>query len=116
MAIQDFDWLISSDKADEVAFRVDVPGEDRGRWVLSYLPTYRRLSRDEAIVGLRLAEMILIGLSSPAGEFDAEVATLHAEMIGVTVTDVMCWLALRAAGRDREVDRDEEAESIRSAS
>ncbi|MBF6182920.1 hypothetical protein [Nocardia otitidiscaviarum] len=95
MAITASDWLITSDVAHEVAFRVDVPEPQRGRWVLSYLPTSRRLTREQAIAGVVLAEMILMGLLRPGGEFDGEIAALHAGMLGLTVTDVMCLLALR---------------------
>ncbi|MVU83550.1 hypothetical protein GPX89_40725 [Nocardia sp. ET3-3] len=106
--------MITSDVAHEVAFRIDVPEEHRGRWVLSYLPTYRRLTREQAMAGVVLAEMILIGLLRPRGEFDEEVAALHAEMLGLSVTDAMCLLALRQSGRDRHPDQ--EGESVRSAS
>lgn len=112
--VTDSNWMITSDVAHEVAFRIDVPEEHRGRWVLSYLPTYRRLSRDQAMAGVVLAEMILLGLLRPSGDFDEEVAALHAEMIGLTITDAMCLLALREAGREREARGDEEGEAARS--
>ncbi|MEV6774270.1 hypothetical protein AB0N05_37105 [Nocardia sp. NPDC051030] len=95
MAITASDWLITSDVAHEVAFRVDVPEPQRGRWILSYLPTSLRLNREQAIAGVVLAEMILIGLLRPGGQFDGEIAALHAEVLGLTVTDAMCLLALR---------------------
>ncbi|APA94306.1 hypothetical protein [Nocardia seriolae] len=114
MAVTDSQWLFTSDVVREVAFRIDVPEQHRGRWVLSYLPTYRRLSKEEAFAGLVLAEMIFIGLLRPGGEFDTEVAALHAGMIGLTVTDAMCLLALREARRDREPRPDEEDESTGS--
>ncbi|MEU6585141.1 hypothetical protein [Nocardia sp. NPDC046763] len=109
MAITELEWLITSDVAHEVAFRVDAPEEHRGRWVLSYLPTCRRLTRDQALAGLVLAEMILIGLQRPGGEFDGEVAALHAGVIGLTVTDAMCLLALRDNGSERASDPEEDA-------
>ncbi|WP_306363166.1 hypothetical protein [Nocardia sp. CC227C] len=96
MAITASDWLITSDVAHEVAFRVDVPEPQCGRWVLSYLPTSLRLTREQAIAGVVLAEMILMGLLRPGGEFDDEMAALHAGILGLTVTDAMCLLALRA--------------------
>ncbi|WP_405486500.1 hypothetical protein [Nocardia sp. NBC_00511] len=95
MAVFDHQWLITSDEVHEVAFRVDVPEDHRGRWLLSYLPTDRRLNREQAMAGMVLAEMILIGLLRPGGEFDGEIAALHAGMLGLTVTDAMCLLALR---------------------
>ncbi|QLY32208.1 hypothetical protein [Nocardia huaxiensis] len=99
MAIKETDWLLTSDVADEAAFRVDVPEPEWGRWVLSYLPTSMRVSKEQAIAGLVLAEMILIGLLRAGGEFDGEMAALHADALGLTVTDVMCLLALREQGR-----------------
>ncbi|MFC9998379.1 hypothetical protein [Nocardia sp. NPDC127526] len=100
MAITASNWLISSDVAQEVAFRVDVPEPRRGRWVLSYLPTSMRLTREQAMAGVVLAEMVIAGLLNPGGEFDGEMATLNAGILGVTLTDVMCLLALR--GNDPE--------------
>ncbi|MGV9665728.1 hypothetical protein ACWDUL_12310 [Nocardia niigatensis] len=113
MAVTEFGWLITSDVAHEVAFRVDVPEENRGRWVLSYLPTSRRLTRDQAVAGVVLAEMILLGLLRPGGEFDGEVAALHAGMIGLTVTDAMCLLALRDNGSERSGDPAQDARQLR---
>ncbi|WP_458689245.1 hypothetical protein [Nocardia tengchongensis] len=98
MAIIELEWLLTSDVAHEVAFRVDVPERNSGQWVLSYLPTTRRLTREQALAGLGLAELILIGLRSPGGEFDADIAALHAAVIGLTVTEAMCLLALRDTG------------------
>ncbi|MEU1207630.1 hypothetical protein [Nocardia sp. NPDC005825] len=104
MAVWENEWLITSDVAHEVAFRVDVPEPGRGRWVLSYLPTTRRLTREEALAGVRLAELVLLGFSGPAGEFDAESATLHAALIGLGLTDAMCLLALRDTGGAAETE------------
>ncbi|MGW4352114.1 hypothetical protein ACWELJ_08470 [Nocardia sp. NPDC004582] len=104
MAVMEFEWLITSDVAHEVAFRVDVPERGRGRWVLSYLPTTRRLTREEALAGVRLAESILLGFPGPAAEFDTESATLYAALIGLTLTDAMCLLALRDTGRAAEAE------------
>ncbi|MEV0028529.1 hypothetical protein [Nocardia sp. NPDC050793] len=94
MAITASEWLITSDVAQEVAFRVDLPETGRGRWVLSYLPTHRRLTRAQALTGLVLAEQVL--LEQDSGPFDAEIAALHAAELGLTLHDVMCLLALRA--------------------
>ncbi|MGW4244592.1 hypothetical protein [Nocardia sp. NPDC004722] len=114
MAVTDSQWLFTSDVVAEAAFRVDVPEDGRGRWVLSYLPTSRRLSREEAFAGLVLAELIFLGLLRAGGEFDMEDAALHAGMIGLSVTDAMCLLALRWAGPE-SADRDgEEADSTAS--
>ncbi|MBL1075791.1 hypothetical protein JK358_15450 [Nocardia sp. 2] len=102
MAINEFEWIITSDVAQEVAFRIDLPESARGRWVLSYLPTAMRLNKEQALAGLVLAEMILLGLLRAGGEFDSEMAALHADVLGVSVTDVMCLLALRMSGRDAD--------------
>lgn len=105
MAITASDWLIISDVAHEAAFRIDVPEPHRGRWMLSYLPTDRRLTRDEAVIGVELAEMILIGLFGPDGEFDDEIAALYARTLGLTLTDAMCLLALRGVRWERDAKR-----------
>ncbi|NNH74810.1 hypothetical protein HLB23_34015 [Nocardia uniformis] len=102
MAIIASDWLITSDVAHEAAFRIDVPEPHRGKWVLSYLPTALRLTREQAIAGVVLAEMILIGLLRPDGEFDNEIASLHAGVLGLTITDAMCLLALRTSGQESD--------------
>lgn len=96
-------WLIASDVAHEVAFRIDVPEPHRGRWVLSYLPTHYRLDRRQAVAGIALAEMIFVELLSPGGEFDAEMAALNAAILGVSLMDVMCLLALRQGPAEPEV-------------
>ncbi|MVU83552.1 hypothetical protein GPX89_40735 [Nocardia sp. ET3-3] len=95
MAIQVSEWLVTSDLVDEAAFRIDVPGPDRGTWILSYLPTHRRLSRDQALVGVRLAELILSEFVSLNSESDLLVARLYAEELELELTDAMCLLALR---------------------
>ncbi|MCU1646006.1 MAG: hypothetical protein JWN03_6281 [Nocardia sp.] len=95
-------WLITSDVAREVAFRIDVPESYKGRWVLSYLPTHYRLDREQAVAGIALAEMIFVELLSPGGEFDAEMAALNAAILGVPLIDVMCLLALRQGGAEVE--------------
>ncbi|MGV9820164.1 hypothetical protein [Nocardia xishanensis] len=96
MAITSSEWLMTSDVAQEVAFRVDLPETGRGRWVLSYLPTHRRLTRAQALTGLVLAEQVLLEQDSDTPPFDTEVAELHAAELGLTLHDVMCLLALRA--------------------
>ncbi|MFE5283387.1 hypothetical protein ACFRAQ_00260 [Nocardia sp. NPDC056611] len=111
MAVVEYEWLITSDVAHEVAFRVDVPERGRGRWVLSYLPTTRRLTREQALAGVRLAELILLGFPGPTAEFDAEAATLHAALIGLGLTEAMCLLALRDTGGDAEAESREEGET-----
>ncbi|WP_433659953.1 hypothetical protein ACQPW1_45705 [Nocardia sp. CA-128927] len=95
MAIKATDWLITSDVAHEAAFRVDLPEEDRGKWVLSYLPTNRRLTKNQALTGMVLAEMILLDHLHPAG-LNQEIAQLHAIELGLTLHDIMSLLALRA--------------------
>lgn len=111
MAVVEYEWLITSDVAHEVAFRVDVPEPGRGRWVLSYLPTTRWLTREQALAGVRLAELILLGFPGAAGEFDAESATLYAASIGIGLTEAMCLLALRDAGGDAAADPREEGDT-----
>lgn len=64
--------------------------------MLSYLPTYRRLSRDQALVGVRLAELILDDSIYRNAESDLLVARLHAEELELELTDAMCLLALRS--------------------
>ncbi|WP_141691717.1 hypothetical protein [Nocardia brasiliensis] len=96
MSITATAWLITSDVVHEAAFRVDLPEADRGTWVLSFLPTKRRLSRDQAVTGMALAEMIVLGRSHAGGPLDAEIAHLHATELGMTLHDVMSLLALRA--------------------
>ncbi|MGW4531614.1 hypothetical protein ACWEOI_11745 [Nocardia sp. NPDC004340] len=111
MAVWENEWLITSDVAHEVAFRVDVPEPGRGRWVLSYLPMTRRLTRAQALAGVRLAELILLGFSGPTGEFDADAASLHAALIGLGLTEAMCLLALRDTGDGGEPEPREEDEA-----
>ncbi|MFF3222019.1 hypothetical protein ACFYV7_04410 [Nocardia suismassiliense] len=101
MAITATGWLITSDVVHEAAFRIDLPEQDRGKWVLSYLPTNRRLSRNQAMAGMVLAEMIVLGQPHPAG-LDHEVAQLHATELDCTLHDVMSLLALRAPAGSTE--------------
>ncbi|MFI6867948.1 hypothetical protein [Nocardia sp. NPDC050406] len=116
MAITASDWLITSDVAQEAAFRIDVPESHRGRWVLSYLPTYRRLTREQAVAGVVLAEMIMHELIGGNGEFDGETAALYAETLELTLTDVMCLLALRGARWEPNTRRSNRSRSNRSQS
>lgn len=115
MTITTTEWLISSDVAHEAAFRIDLPEVGRGKWVLSYLPTDRRVTRAQALAGMVVAEMILMDQLDPTGRFDREIAELHAAELGLTLCEVMCLLALRArigsadAGRCDPVDRVEHA-------
>ncbi|WP_067815658.1 hypothetical protein [Nocardia inohanensis] len=108
MAITISEWLITSDIACEAAYRVDVPEPERGRWVLSYLPTGIRLSREQALAGVVLAELIMLELLGPEGGFDSEMAVLHAGVLGMSLTDVMCLLALRC----RVADTDDEETAL----
>ncbi|WP_330250718.1 hypothetical protein OG874_31555 [Nocardia sp. NBC_00565] len=96
MTITTTQWLITSDVAHEAAFRIDVPESGRGTWMLSYLPTDRRLTRAQALTGMVVAEMILMDQLDPTGRFDLEIAELHAAELGLTLHEVMCLLALRA--------------------
>ncbi|QIS06514.1 hypothetical protein F5X71_33195 [Nocardia brasiliensis] len=96
MSITATAWLITSDVVHEAAFRIDLPEADRGTWVLSYLPTKRRLSRDQAMTGMALAEMIVLDGSPSGGPRATEIAELHAAELGMTLHDVMSLLALRA--------------------
>ncbi|MFC9435973.1 hypothetical protein [Nocardia sp. NPDC057030] len=105
MAIRATDWLITSDVAHEAAFRVDLPERDRGTWILSYLPTNRRLSRNQAMAGMVLAEMIVLGGLYPAG-LNHEVAQLHAAELGSTLHEIMSLLALRAPADSTEPEGD----------
>ncbi|TLF74338.1 hypothetical protein [Nocardia cyriacigeorgica] len=94
MAITATEWLIISDVALEAAFRVDVPEPHRGRWVLSYLPTHRRLTRDQALAGIVLAEMILMGQHNPC-HLDPDIARMYAAELDLTLVEVMTLLAVR---------------------
>ncbi|MEU0544390.1 hypothetical protein ABZ319_31420 [Nocardia sp. NPDC005978] len=100
MAIFTTDWLITSDAAHEVAYRIDVPEPGRGRWVLSYLPSSFRVTREQALAGIVLAELILAGLFCPGRELEWDAAGLHARVLGITVPEAMCLLALRGPGRE----------------
>lgn len=96
MPITTTEWLITSDVAHEAAFRIDLPEAGRGKWLLSYLPTDRRLTRAQALAGMVVAEMILMDQLDPSGRFDHEIAELHAAELGLTLHEIMCLLALRA--------------------
>lgn len=91
------DWLITSDIADEVAFRIDLPGPDRGRWVVSYMPLDRRYTREQAVASIALAEAILIAITGPhgTGGVDTERAGHHANTAQVSLEQAACLLALR---------------------
>ncbi len=104
MGIAATDWLITSDVALEVAFRIDLPGPDRGRWVLSYLPIDRRFTRDQALAGVVLAEMVMFEFDGDEGEWDGDLASIYAAEVGLSLNDALCLLALRAL--DSEADED----------
>ncbi|MBB5914327.1 hypothetical protein BJY24_003194 [Nocardia transvalensis] len=95
MGIVATDWLITSDVALEVAFRIDLPGPDRGRWVLSYLPAECRFTRAEALVGVVLAEMVVLELEGSDDDWDGEMAAAYAAELGLSLNDALCLLALR---------------------
>ncbi|WP_280384500.1 hypothetical protein [Nocardia wallacei] len=92
------DWLITSDVALEAAFRIDLPGPDRGQWVLSYLPAEYRFTRPQALAGMMLAEMIVLDPLAAEDDWDADVASMCAAELGLTLTQAQCLLALRALG------------------
>ncbi|MEV6215748.1 hypothetical protein [Nocardia sp. NPDC051833] len=95
--IQTAEWLVTSSVAQEAAFRIDLPGPDRGRWTLSYLPGVA-LTEAQAISGLVLAEMILLDTDFRTTGLDREIAELRAAEFGLTLTTVMALLAARATG------------------
>ncbi|MBY8861154.1 hypothetical protein K7711_32085 [Nocardia sp. CA2R105] len=97
MTINEAEWLITSDRILEVAFRVDLPEAHRGMWILSYLPTSLRLTREQAVVGMTLAEIVLTGQLDDADEFMPEIAHLYAERLGFKLVDVACMLAARSS-------------------
>lgn len=94
MGIAATDWLITSDVALEVAFRIDLPGPDRGWWVLSYLPADLRFTRDQALAGVVLAEMVMFEFDD--GEWDDDLASIYAAELGLSLNDALCLLAVRA--------------------
>ncbi|MRH87200.1 hypothetical protein GFY24_06945 [Nocardia sp. SYP-A9097] len=104
MTKTDSGWLIIGKGAHEAAFRIDEPGPHQGLWVLSYLPA-RLLTREQAVAGVALAEMIIGGFDRPTGEFEGENAEMHAEVLGLSLVDVMCKLALRDPETRREAQR-----------
>ncbi|MBF6172963.1 hypothetical protein [Nocardia blacklockiae] len=111
MGIVATDWLITSDVALEVAFRIDLPGPDRGRWVVSYLPADRRFTRDQALAGVVLAEMVMFELPDEGGDWDSDVASVFAAELGLSLTEALCLLALRAAGITADDESGEDGEA-----
>ncbi|WP_330184572.1 hypothetical protein OHB26_13825 [Nocardia sp. NBC_01503] len=101
------DWLIAGNGAHEAAFRIDEPGPHHGQWVLSYLPG-QRLTREQAYAGVALAELIIGGFDCPVTKFEQEMASMHAEVLGMELVDIMLRLALR----DPETRRREQARWI----
>lgn len=96
MPVQPADWLISSDIVDEVAFRVDIPGDDQGKWIVSFLPTEFRLTEKQALTCMELAEMVLLALESPVDSLDLEFARIRATELGLSLEDLMWLLAARS--------------------
>ncbi|MQY22499.1 hypothetical protein [Nocardia macrotermitis] len=97
MTVNESEWLITSDRILEVAFRVDLPESHRGMWLLSYLPTRLRLTREQAVVGMTLAEIVLTGQLDETDELLPEIAHLYADRLGFTLADIACMLALRSS-------------------
>ncbi|GGK60809.1 hypothetical protein [Nocardia camponoti] len=87
-------WYFASDVVHEAAFRIDLPGPDRGYWLLSYLPGFT-FTAHQARIGLALAEMILLDTEFSTAGFDRDLAELQAEELGLTYTGVMLALAAR---------------------
>ncbi|WP_157117490.1 hypothetical protein [Nocardia vaccinii] len=100
MTINETEWLITSDRILEVAFRVDLPESHRGMWILSYLPTRLRLSREQALIGMTLAEIVLTGQFDDTGDLVPEIAHLYADGLGFALVDVACMLAARSSCPD----------------
>jgi hypothetical protein len=89
-------WLITSDFADEVAFRVDIPGRDKGWWILSYLPLEHRLTRVQAMAGVAAAEIVLSAVTDPVEQADIDLVHRHAATLGLSVKHIARLLAMRA--------------------
>lgn len=100
MAITIVDWLVTSDVACEAAFRVDLLEDGRGKWIVSYLPTHRRVTRDQAVTAVVLAETILTSRLD-TDELARETAQLQAAELGLTLIEVICLLAVRGRVRCR---------------
>ncbi|WP_024801902.1 hypothetical protein [Nocardia sp. BMG51109] len=96
MGIVATDWLITSDVALEVAFRIDLPGPDRGRWVLSYLPADHRITRSQALAGVLLAELMVLEPLGTGDDWDVDMASAYAADLGLSLTEALTLLALRA--------------------
>lgn len=96
MPVQPAEWLISSDIVDEMAFRIDVPGRDRGRWIVSFLPPGFRLTEKQALTCMELAEMILLTLESSVGTLELEFARIRANELDLSLEDLMWLLAARS--------------------
>jgi len=96
MTIYDTEWLITSDQVLEAAFRIDLPEPHQGMWMLSYLPTHLRLTRDQAMIGMTLAETVLAGQLDDCDYLAREVAQLRANELGFTFYEVACLLAARS--------------------
>ena len=100
MTINETEWLITSDRILEVAFRVDLPETHCGMWILSYLPTRLRVTREQAVIGMTLAEIVLTGQFDDADALVPEVAHLYADRLGFPLVDVACMLAVRSSCPD----------------
>lgn len=96
MPVRIAEWLISSEIVDEMAFRIDVPGGDRGRWIVSFLPPGFRLTETQALTCMELAEMILLALESSVGTLELELARIRANELELNLEDLMWLLAARS--------------------
>ncbi|WP_153411424.1 hypothetical protein [Nocardia macrotermitis] len=97
MPVHTAEWLISSDIVEEVAFRIDIPGGDQGRWIVSFLPPEFRLTEAQALTCLELAEMVLLALESPVGTLELELARIRATELELSLDDLMWLLATRSS-------------------
>ncbi|MFD3510867.1 hypothetical protein [Nocardia sp. NPDC058666] len=94
--VNNAEWFITSDVAHEAAYRFDLPGPSQRRWKLSYLPEYWSLTKEQAVSGLVLAEMIILDTDFATAGLDLELAEIMAAELGLTLTSVMMLLAARA--------------------
>ncbi|MFG1793212.1 hypothetical protein [Nocardia sp. NPDC049149] len=95
MTLHSTEWTITSDITPEWAIRV--PQDDEHEWMLSWLHG-RLLTRDQAIIGMELDEL----LSVPDLVYDCWHLSLvhdYANRLGVLLEDAVILLAVQIMAR-----------------